>query len=146
MTMPNATHPARAKHPYTYTVLCYRHDVAIGEHVNVGVLVYSREARYLDIRLREDDARVVAFFPDLDRAAFRDTLAVVARGIAALAADAVADTTYADAGAVGRAVVPADDSAWQWLPTGSGIASDMQATTDHLYRRLVVRYDSANCG
>ena len=122
--MPNSTHLAGPKHPYTYTVLCYRHDVAVGEHVNVGVLVHSREAGYLDIRLRDDDARVLAFFPDLDRAVFRDTLAVVARGVAALAADAGAGAgaTYTDAGEVGRAVVPSDDSAWQWLPPGSGIA------------------------
>lgn len=144
--MTNSTHPARIKHPYTYVALRYLHDVTVGEHVNVGILVYSREARHLDIRLREDDTRVRALFPDLDREAFRDTLAVVAQGIAALAADTLTDTTYTDAGAVGRAVVPADDSALQWAPTGSGIASDMHAISEHLYRRLVVRYDSPSCG
>jgi Protein of unknown function (DUF3037) len=145
MTTRTCLTPAMTKLPYTYTVLRYLHDVAGGEHVNVGVLVFSREARYLDIRLRDNDARVLALFPDLDRAAFRDALDVVGRGVAALAADAFLNSVYADAGDVGRAVVPTDDSALQWSPTGSGIASDMHVTSEHLYRRLVVRYDSP-CG
>jgi Protein of unknown function (DUF3037) len=139
MTTRTCLPPAMTKLPYTYTVLRYLHDVAVGEHVNVGVLVFSRDARYLAISLRDDDARVLALFPDLDSAAFRDALDVVGRGVAALAANAFISAAYADAADVGRAVIPTDDSAWQWSPTGSGIASDMHAISEHLYRRLVVR-------
>jgi hypothetical protein len=144
--MPTNALPMKTKHSYSYCVLRYVHDAATGEHVNVGVLVLSQDASFVEIRLRDDDTRVRALFPDLDRSAFRDALAAVGRGVAALTANAVERHVYADAGALARAVLPADDSALQWSPAGGGLASNMAATSEHLYRRLITSHDKPPCG
>ena len=40
-----------------------------------------------------------------------------------------------------RSVLPADDTSLQWSPLGSGLTADPFRQLDHLYTRLVGRYD-----
>ena len=48
-----------------------------GEFVNVGVILLSRTLRFLDLRLRVDEARLLALYPGVDLAQVRAHLALI---------------------------------------------------------------------
>jgi Protein of unknown function (DUF3037) len=49
-----------------YTVLRYVHDIATGEFVNVGVVVYAPKVRYLQAEMRFICGRLARVFLDGD--------------------------------------------------------------------------------
>lgn len=69
--------------PYAYAPLRVVPRVERGEGLNVGVVLYSRPARFLGVRTGFDEARLRAFWPGLDTDAIRrhlDVLRLVAAG------------------------------------------------------------------
>jgi hypothetical protein len=62
------------KTTYSYTCLRYIHDVATGEFVNVGVVLYAPEARYLRAICRDNYGRLKHMFPNLDGKAYRSLI------------------------------------------------------------------------
>jgi hypothetical protein len=70
---------------FQYTVLRVVPDVARGERVNVGVVLYSPERKFIGARVHVDADRVRAIAPDLDVDALEqhlDALRRVAEGAA----------------------------------------------------------------
>jgi hypothetical protein len=130
--------------PYTYTVLRYVHDLATAEFVNVGVVVHCSSHRFLGVRFRHTHRRLSAMFPNFDSSAFGASMTAIERALKS-AGDAYKeeDLLRADADAVSfaRSVLPADDSSLQWSPLGSGLTTDPHKQLDHLYGRLIGRYD-----
>jgi hypothetical protein len=51
---------------YSYAIVRVVPRVERGEYVNVGVVLFVREARYLAARIELDVARLHALAPDLD--------------------------------------------------------------------------------
>ncbi len=51
------------KHVYEYSVIRIVPYVERGECLNVGVILYCRRKNYLDLRLRLDRERILAFLP-----------------------------------------------------------------------------------
>jgi Protein of unknown function (DUF3037) len=49
------------------------------EFINAGVIVFCLEKRYLDARIRLDEARLKALWPDVDAALVREHLAAIER-------------------------------------------------------------------
>jgi hypothetical protein len=49
------------------------------EFVNAGVIVFCLEKRYLEARIRLDEARLKALWPDVDTALVREHLAAIER-------------------------------------------------------------------
>jgi Protein of unknown function (DUF3037) len=132
------------KKPYTYTVLRYVHDVNTGEFVNVGVVVHAPDARFVGAKLRHTHGRLSAMFPDLDRDAFRSSMRVIERALKSVAVDYAKGDLFrfeSDAAGIARSVLPADDSALQWSPVGSGLASNFEQLLDRLFERLVAGFD-----
>ncbi len=69
--------------PYAYAPLRVVPRVERGESVNVGVVLFSRPARFLGVRTGFDEARLRAFWPGLDLDPIRrhlDVLRLVAAG------------------------------------------------------------------
>jgi hypothetical protein len=129
---------------YTYTILRYIHDTSTGEFINTGVVLLARDQRYLGVKLRHTHGRLSAMFPDLDRDAFKSAMRVVERAIKDLAESYRKDDLFpleGDAVTMARSVLPADDSSLQWSSIGGGLTSDPAATMEHLFDRLVARYD-----
>ncbi len=78
-----ATAGAGGRSPFAYSVLRVVPHVERGESINVGVILFARPRRYLDLRYVVDEARLRALAPDLDVQALRarlDALQRVARG------------------------------------------------------------------
>ena len=134
------------KQAYSYTVLRYIHDVVSGEALNVGVVMHAPAASFLKVRTRKTIGRLKRAFPDLDRAAFADAMQAVDRGFSAIAKQASRVSLFdarTDARAHALKVLPDDDSALQWSPTGIGLTADPARTFERIYERYVARYDSA---
>ena len=134
------------KQAYSYTVLRYIHDVVSGEALNVGVVMHASGASFLKVRTRRTIGRLKRAFPDLDRTAFADAMQAVDRGFSDIAKQANKVSLFdarTDARAHALKVLPDDDSALQWSPTGTGLTADPARTFERLYERYVARYDSA---
>lgn len=132
------------KTPFTYTALRYVHDVTTAEFVNVGIVVHAPEVRFFGSKLRNTIGRPAAMFPDLDRDAFRSAMQTIRRALKKISENYHKDTLFpieGDAGSLARSVLPADDSALQWSPVGSGLAGNMEELLERLFQRLVSSYD-----
>lgn len=133
------------KSAYSYTVLRYVHDTSTGEFINVGVVMQARDRHYLGVKMRHTYGRLSAMFPDLDRDAFKSSMRVIDRALKDKA-EAFAKTDLfssdGDALAAARSVLPADDSSLQWSPVGGGLTAEPATTLEHLFDRLVARYDA----
>ncbi len=133
------------KQAYSYTVLRYVHDVVSGEALNVGVVMHAPAASFLEIRTRTTMGRLKQAFPDLDRKAFAQAMRAVRHGFSTVAKQAgkmPLFDAHTDARAHALKVLPDDDSALQWSPTGTGLTTDPAWTLDRLYKRYVAQYDS----
>ena len=134
------------KQAYSYTVLHYIHDVVSGESLNVGVVMHAPASSFLKVRTRKTIGRLKQAFPDLDRVDFADAMQAVDRGFSAVAMQANKMPLFdarTDARAHALKVLPDDDSALQWSPTGTGLTADPARTFERLYERYVARYDSS---
>ncbi len=133
------------KTPYSYTILRYVHDVATGEFVNVGVAIYSKEARYAGAMCRTTYGRVSKTFPGVDGESFRGLMRFIQSRVdeigfelaGELPLNGLPDSVLE----VAHRVLPADDSSLQWSPPGSGLADDLPATLERLFERMVMRYE-----
>src|SRR5689334_20828162 len=130
--------------PYTYAVLRYVHDTLSREFLNVGVIVFAPEAKFLGHQFRKSYARLARTFPGIDGEAFRILIRGLENQLTVQATRAVAELplgNWNDAVAYAQSVLPKDDSSLQWSPLGSGVTDDPQRTLDELFERMVVRYE-----
>jgi len=68
-----------SRHGYQYVVLRCVPRVEREEFVNVGVVLYSQGADFLDAAYRVDEARLAALAPGLDAHEVRDALETVCK-------------------------------------------------------------------
>lgn len=129
--------------PYTFTVLRYRHDAIAGECINVGVVLHSAERSYLEAKLSFKYGRLRDVFPDLDSAAFRESLHAIERGIKQSRKHTrnTLLTTLTTADEASRSVLRQDDSSFTWSSVGSGVAADLDAELDKLFKRFVTWHE-----
>ncbi len=137
---PEAHPPAHAatgaRSPFAYSVLRVVPHVERGEAINVGVILFARPRRYLDLAYIVDEARLRALAPDVDVDAIKarlDALQRVARGdpsggpIAHLHRPERFHWLVSPASTI---VQPSD--------VHTGLTDDPAATLDHLLRTLVL--------
>jgi hypothetical protein len=133
------------KHPYSYTVLRYVHDVTTAEFVNVGLVLHSPTARVLRAETRRTIGRIRDVFPDFNRSAFLAAMKAVKASLN-LAAGRLVDSSFldkeGDAATFAWGALPVDDSSLQWSPIGTGLTADLEKTFARLYERFVTRYDT----
>jgi hypothetical protein len=75
--------PAAEPLPFAYAILRVVPRVERGESINAGVVLFARQHRFLDARVRLDQARLSALAPACDPSPIErhlDALARVARG------------------------------------------------------------------
>jgi hypothetical protein len=133
------------KTPYSYTVLRYVHDTTTGEFVNVGVAIYSREARYASALCRTTFGRLSKTFPGMDGEVFKGLMRHIQSRFEeqgdALKTELPLAGLPDSVMQIAHAVLPADDSTLQWAPLGSGLADDLPRTLESIFNRMVARYD-----
>lgn len=129
---------------YSYTILRYMHDTTTGEFVNVGVALFSPDARYASALCRSTQGRVTKVFPGINTEHFKSLMRhVQARfeEIGERLSTQLPLQAYQSVAELARAIVPTDDSALQWSPIGVGKTADAAATLETLFDRLVMRYE-----
>lgn len=75
--------PDAARSAYQYAIIRVVPRVDRGECLNVGVILLSREHRFMDARTLLDENRLAAFAPDLPAASVRphlEAIEAIARG------------------------------------------------------------------
>lgn len=123
------------RRPFQYAILRVVPRIERGECMNVGVVLFCRQRRFLAARIELDETRLAAFAPDLDPAAVRPHLEAIA---AVVAGDPAA-------GALGQ-MDPSDRFGWAVAPSSTviqasevhtGLSEDPEGTLEHLFSSLV---------
>jgi hypothetical protein len=121
--------------PFAYCVLRVVPDVERAEFLNVGVVLFARQAHFLEARITLDRARLAALSPGCDPEP-------VARHLDAIARVAAGDP---EGGPV-AAMEPSERFNWiaapsstvvQASPVHTGVTSDPAARLERLFVRLV---------
>ena len=131
------------KQAYSYTVLRYVHDIVSGEALNVGVVMHMSASQEVRMRTNKTIGRLKGAFPDLDRRVFVSAMEAIDRSFRAVVdrtVEGFRPNGRVDARTLALSVLPADDSALQWSPMGTGLTDDPQRTFEDLYERYVARY------
>jgi hypothetical protein len=130
---------------YTYTVLRYVHDAAVGEFINIGVALHAPDVGFIGVKCRKTYSRLKEAFPTFDGEAFRASMRHVEQRFEGFAGDLAAEASVrSHASSVitfAHAVLAADDSSLQWSPVATGVARDPKVTLEQLYVRLVTSND-----
>ena len=129
---------------YTYCVLRYMHDTTSTEFVNVGVVLYAPEARYLSALCRTTYGRLSKVFPGVNAEHFKSLMHYIEARLGEQGVRVVTElplTTPSNVLEFAHAILPRDDSSLQWSPAGSGRTDDPAATLEKLFERMVSRYD-----
>lgn len=130
--------------PYSFTILRYVHDVVAGEFLNVGVVIHAPTGGGLLVRTQRLIGRLRKTFPDIDLHAFREMMSSIENGISGLSeqlASAPLVGSSLDVRKQALEVLPHDDSAYQWSPSGWGVTADVAKTMETLFARYVTRHD-----
>jgi hypothetical protein len=122
---------------FQYTVLRVVPDVERGERINVGVVLYSPERKFLGARVHVDRERLAAIAPELD-------LDALERHLAALVAVAEGEP---DGGPIAKlpqserfgALSAPSSTIVQPSEVHTGVCEDGLNELDDLFQRLVVR-------
>lgn len=123
--------------PYEYAIIRVVPDVARGESVNVGVLLYAQRATFLAAAVHLDEARLLALHPGLD-------LEAVAASVRAMA-----DCSTRPGESPGqrfRWLTMPRSTVVQTSPIHTGLAADPAAELPRLLARLVPGATNGNGG
>jgi Protein of unknown function (DUF3037) len=130
----SAHEPAGAK-PFAYALLRVVPRVDRGERLNVGVVLYSRQHDFLDLRAQLDAARLAALDPELDPGPVRSRL------------EALRSVVCGEpAGGALAELPPSERFGWLVAPSSTiiqasevhtGLTDDPAATLERLFDTLV---------
>jgi hypothetical protein len=136
------------KTSYSYTILRYIHDILTGEFINIGVVVYAPEHRFLGCLCTPRYGRLSNMFQNIDGNQFKQVTRYIQsrieeegeRLLSELQLEKLPETVTGFT----KKVLPADDSSLQFSPEGYGITDNPSETLEKLYTRLVEQYTKRN--
>jgi Protein of unknown function (DUF3037) len=127
--------PAPPRRPFSYAILRVVPSVARGERINAGVVLFSRQHRFLAARVGIDERRLAALKPSMAADQVRPHLDALVRVAAG----------DPDAGPI-AAMEPSDRFGWLVAPSSTiiqpsavhtGLCEDPARTLDELFEELV---------
>lgn len=132
-----------SRRPFSFCVLRYVHDPVAGESMNVGVVVYSPEAKFLDLRLMYSYRRLSEAFAGFDADGYRRTLRSLYEEVTRTrdrlfstmltAANKLPD----DAASAVRSLWPDQQLSLRIGDSLTGLSDDLALTTRNLFDRFV---------
>jgi|HubBroStandDraft_1064217.scaffolds.fasta_scaffold247093_1 hypothetical protein len=130
--------------PYTFSVLRYVHDPVTQEFINIGVAVYSRQARFLGALCTVHYSRITQTFMKIDGNRFRQLTRYIQAEINAMGDSLTDELPFESDQTIEpllARVLPPDDSSIQFSrPPGVGLSSNLVETLTELFDRYVERY------
>jgi hypothetical protein len=126
---------------YHYQVLRYLPDRTSEEFVNIGVVVLDEENYDLQVRFADKSARVSQFFPGINARYLNSTLRYIDTKFNVLRSRLKTELQYKSSKLddITATVLPKDDSALIFSPIKIGRDINIDAATDDLFERLVLR-------
>jgi len=137
------------KTPYTFSVLRYVHDPVTQEFANIGVALFSKQARYLDAICTVNYGRISKIFERIDGNRFRQATRYIQDRVHNLGHELAASLPFDPNLTIEQllsSVLPPDDSAFQFAPVGGGVSVDLGETLRELFASFVDRYSSSESG
>jgi hypothetical protein len=131
---------------YSFSVLRYVHDPVTQEFVNIGVAVFSSEARYLRAICTTSYARITNVFQKIDGQRFRQLSRYIQDQICATGQEYESALPLEPGAAIEQLlarVLPPDDSAMQFSKAGVGLSADLDRTLRELFQRHVEEYSAS---
>jgi hypothetical protein len=140
---------------FTYCLLQYEHDPWLKERLNIGVLVFGPSAKYMRLKTRSWDGRILSAYPSLERANFTEDLKQVQRSIRTFANKALSEPSLflnakqtelnsrseQEAFNLAKLLSPDVDSSYRWDFGGVGLCSSLDDKLEQLFSRYVTSYD-----
>jgi Protein of unknown function (DUF3037) len=128
---------------YTYSVIRYTHDPIAGESMNVGVLLYSPEASFVDVQLLFQYQRLSDAFAGFDGDGYRRSLRAFIEALAGLRDELFSSLVRpsavpADAKTVVERIWPDRQLSLVAGPPMTGASDDFPATLAQLFDRFVL--------
>ncbi len=132
------------RHPYTYTVLRYRHDPLAGEVVNVGIVLHAPQSGYLECAIRSTYGRFSKLYPDFDGGALTADLKRIQTAIQRMSNAELTDLFASEKTAEVFAKRAVDDPAgsYFWSELKSGITKSPESDLKNLFYRYIGKFDS----
>jgi hypothetical protein len=131
--------------PYQYAILRYIHDPVTQEFLNVGIVIYSKEARYLKGRINTRYSRLSKAFPEINGAHYRRIISYIQRSLSyiysSFSQSNLFDELPTKIETILDQVLPPDDSSLVFGGYGGGLAANLDTELDRLYARMVERYE-----
>ena len=128
---------------YSAVALRYVHDVATGEFVNIGVVVFAPQERYLHARFASNIQRITRLFPGADTSHIRRVLDYLEQRFESLRHDVDGGLPFYSEIKIAEVVtrvLPRDDSSLQWSEEFAGLTPSFEQSLEQLYQRMVNRY------
>jgi len=128
---------------YSFSVLRYVHDPVTQEFVNIGVAMFSAEAKYLRAICTTSYGRITHMFQKIDGQRFRQLSRFIQDQICAAGQEYESALPFEAGPTIEHLlakVLPPDDSAIQFSKAGVGLSADLDRTLHELYQRHVEHY------
>jgi hypothetical protein len=128
---------------YSFSVLRYVHDPVTQEFLNIGVAVYSPDARFLRAICATGYERITRVFARIDGNRFRQTVRYIQEQINGIGSDMPSQIVFEPGLAISKLlakVLPIDDSSFQFSDAGVGLSGDLEGTLAELFERYVEQY------
>lgn len=132
--------------PYSFSVLRYVHDPLTQEFINIGIAVFSPEAKYLNAMCTTKYRRISGTFCKIDGAGFRQLSQYLQVRIRSAGKEYSSSLPFEPDLGIGQLlarVLPSDDSSIQFSKAGVGFSSNLDQTLQELYQRYVEKYSLA---
>jgi len=137
--------------PYSFCFLRYVHDPLSAEFVNVGVVLWAPQSRYLGYQFASKYRRLSRFFQDFESGDYRHLVSRIATQFERLKLEIDSpapglpfEKEPEHARDLALRVIPHDDNALQWSSSSGGVTSSPAVELETLYREAIGRhYDTA---
>lgn len=130
---------------YELQILQYHHDVITGEFVNVGIILFNKEEKFLKCTVTHKYARLSKFF-HAEKTASHVSQAIRSfeNSIKKITNELSSKLDYNNFKSIDEItskVLPKDDSSLQCSGTIKGLSLDFKKTFNQLFERYITRYE-----
>lgn len=134
------------KAKFHFSLLRYVYDPLTQEFVNIGVVLYSPEIRFLRAAFTSRYGRISKMFGRIDGASFRATVSYIEQKVSYMSDQIERGLLFRDPkeglDVILSEVLPPDDTSIRFAFGGVGLTEDAARTLDELLERYVTRYES----
>ena len=131
---------------YQYQLLRYMHDYLSGEFVNVGIVFFEPQTRFLRAAMLPRIQRVSDFFTDVDGRRLQSVLRHIENTVnqqGGALREQLDLVPLSSIEQVTQKLIAPNDAAWQWDKVVKGLSMFPDTTFNSLYERLVLKYTDA---